>query len=63
MKHSAPKPSKKLIRRLAIASFRVRSKDYDDPTDIDLHADNDWARAEAVYAEMIKLGYRKEKRK
>lgn len=45
----------KTIRRLALASFSVRNKEYDFVTDIDLHADNDWARAEAVYKELIKI--------
>ncbi len=45
----------KVIRRLATASFNVRNKEYDEVTDIDLHADNDWARAEAVYRELIKI--------
>lgn len=45
----------KVIRRLAIASFNVRNSDIEDPSDIDLHADNDWARAQAVYRELNKI--------
>jgi hypothetical protein len=48
---------KKVIRRLAIASFKAHTRDYDEDsvTDVDLHADNDWARAEAVYRELNKI--------
>lgn len=49
----------KVIRRLATASFNVRNKDIE-PSDIDLHADNDWARAEAVYRELIKIDQERE---
>lgn len=47
----------KVIRRLALASFKAHTKDYneDSVTDIDLHADNDWARAEAMYKELNKI--------
>lgn len=45
----------KVIRRLAVASYHVRNSADTDPMDIDLHADNDWARAEAVYRELIKI--------
>ena len=45
----------RVLRRLAIKSYQVTFPEEDDPTDLDLHANQDWAKAVAVYKELMKI--------
>lgn len=44
-----------VLHRLAVASYKVTFPEDEDPMEVDLHANQDYAKAKAVYNELIKI--------